>query len=356
MGDLLVFERIEIKSHKKNYSFSFEKLSEDLIKQVSQNSFLFIDSNVDINYPIFRNNFEEEKIFVIEATENNKTLQKCQNLLKKVVDKKIKKNHKIVAVGGGIVQDITGFVCSILYRGIEWEFFPTTLLSQADSCIGSKTSINFEGAKNLLGTFHPPNKIYCCVDFLQTLKKEDIKSGIGEILHYYLIDDNSKVFDLMNCYDEILNDSSKVIPHIYESLKIKKKMIEIDEFDQDQRRIFNYGHTFGHAIETITNYKIPHGQAVTLGIDMANYISYRLGVIDGKIYKKINKIIQKNIPKFSLNNYEIDEYMKILSKDKKNKNNSIVCILLKSYGQAEIVEIDNKEILKEFILDYFKTN
>jgi 3-dehydroquinate synthase len=160
----------------------------------------------------------------------------------------------------------------------------------------------------------------------------------------------------MNCYDEILNDSSKVIPHIYESLKIKKKMIEIDEFDQDQRRIFNYGHTFGHAIETITNYKIPHGQAVTLGIDMANYISYRLGFIDGKIYKKINKIIQKNIPKFSLNNYEIDEYMKILSKDKKNKNNSIVCILLKSYGQAEIVEIDNKEILKEFILDYFKTN
>jgi len=152
-------------------------------------------------------------------------------------------------------------------------------------------------------------------EFLKTLKKDDIKSGIGEILHYYLVDGNEKVVDLMNSYEEILDDSSEIIPYIYESLLIKKRMIEVDEFDQKQRRIFNYGHTFGHAIESITNYEISHGQAVTLGIDMANYISCNLGFIDNKTYKRINKIIQKNIPNFSLDKSNIDEYMKILSKD-----------------------------------------
>lgn len=353
MGGLLMFDKLEIKSYKRDYSFTFKDLSKNLVEKISSNSFLFIDSNVNEKYPIFKDAFEKEKIFIIEANEDNKTFQKCEELLRQLVDKGIKKNHKIVAVGGGVVQDITGFVSSVLYRGIEWQFFPTTLLAQADSCIGSKTSINFEGAKNLLGTFHPPSQIYCCVEFLKTLKKDDIKSGIGEILHYYLVDGNEKVVDLMNSYEEILDDSSEIIPYIYESLLIKKRMIEVDEFDQKQRRIFNYGHTFGHAIESITNYEISHGQAVTLGIDMANYISCNLGFIDNKTYKRINKIIQKNIPNFSLDKSNIDEYMKILSKDKKNKNSSIVCILLKSFGHAEVVEVKDKERLKQIILNYY---
>ena len=350
---LQVFENFKIKSYRGTYEVKFETISDSLVKQVSNKSFLLIDSNVNNHYPIFSEHFSSDKTFVIEANEKNKSLEYCQNILKELIERGIKKNHKIVAVGGGIVQDISGFISSILYRGIDWEFFPTTLLAQADSCIGSKTSINFGGAKNLLGTFYPPSKIYCCVDFLNTLKQDDIKSGIGEILHYYLIDGTFGIYSLMETYDNIMNDYSQINPHIYKSLQIKRKMIEQDEFDQDERRIFNYGHTFGHAIEVITDYKISHGLAVTLGMDIANYVSASLGFIEWSLYDKIHKLIEKNIPPYNMNAQEIDLYSGILSKDKKNIDDSIICILPVDIGDMQVQCLTDKEKIKNIIFEYF---
>ena len=125
----------------------------------------------------------------------------------------------------------------------------------------------------MLGTFHPPKEIYCCTDFLSTLSKDDIKSGIGEMLHYFLIDDSVITEELNSSYTKILMEPDlRLEKFILESLAIKKDMIERDEFDRNQRRVFNYGHTFGHAIEAISKYEISHGIAVTLGMDLANYI------------------------------------------------------------------------------------
>ena len=231
---------------------------------------------------------------------------------------------------------------------------PTTLLAQADSCIGSKTSINYGNIKNLLGTFYPPTKIYSCAEFLATLSEDHIKSGIGEMLHYFLLDDMKAAIELMYFYDDIMHGSYYfLIEFSTLSLEIKKKMVEKDEFDTNQRRVFNYGHTFGHAIESITNYEVSHGQAVTLGMDIANFVSYKLGFIHESLYQALHGIIEKNIPDVTLEEDEIDEYMNLLSKDKKNVGNSVTCILLKGAQTPDVVKIKNDDKFKKIIQEYF---
>jgi 3-dehydroquinate synthase len=189
---------------------------------------------------------------------------------------------------------------------------------------------------------------------LKSLSKKDIKSGVGEILHYFIVEGSPNTKPLMDSYESILDDYTLINPYIIESLGIKKKMIEKDEFDEKQRIIFNYGHTFGHAIETITDYKISHGQAVTLGIDMANYISASLGFIKWDLYVKIHNIIKKNIPSFRMGVDEVEKYIRILSKDKKNIDDSITCILLDDYGDAKVRVIKDKDNMKNLIVKYFR--
>jgi len=337
-----------IKSYRGNYNVSFD--NSDI--KLKNTSFVLIDSKINKLYPKITLNLDLDKVFAIEVNEENKSLEFCQKMIEHLFEKGIKKNHKLIAIGGGTIQDITGFIASILFRGMEWSFYPTTLLAQADSCIGSKTSINFLNIKNLVGTFYPPKEIVCNTNFLKTLNKSEIKSGIGEILHYYIYDGNPKTFEIEKDYHNLLIDCSALATHIQESLKIKKEMIEKDEFDLNQRRLFNYGHTFGHAIESLSNYKIPHGQAVTLGMDLANYISYKMGFLSLDKFNLLSNVLAKNKPKFDVTE-KIDDYMTLLSKDKKSINNSIVCILASDFGQLFIHKTDNKEELKEIILEFF---
>ncbi len=332
---------------KKNSSVKRDKV----LNKISKNSFLIIDSKVSHLYPDIINFWPESLTLEIEALETNKQLSTCEKIIKNLLDVSFKKDMKLVAIGGGIIQDITAFSASVLYRGVDWIFIPTTLLSQADSCIGSKTSINFSGVKNILGGFYPPKKIYCFLDFLETLPEDDIKSGIGEILHYYIVDNNSNAEGLMNYYEKIILDRSLLKSHVVESLNVKKKMIQIDEFDQNQRRVFNYGHTFGHAIEVMSDFEISHGQAVTLGMDIANFVSYSLGMIDKERFLRLKNILFKNIPNYSLKESRINEFIDLMKKDKKSKKDKIVCILPQK-EEVAVVEISDIKKLKNLIKDY----
>ena len=237
---------------------------------------------------------------------------------------------------------------------MQWEFYPSTLLAQCDSCIGSKSSINYESYKNLIGTFLPPS-IYIYNGFLDSLHEKDIKSGIGEMCHYFLINDDYLIYDLFEKYDTIFNERKNLIPFIKNSLTIKKRMIEIDEYDKNERHIFNYGHTFGHAIEAITSYSIPHGQAVTVGINIANYISYKKRFLELKEFEKIYNALKVNLPSFKLNETNIDNYLMALSKDKKNKKNLLGCILKNKDGILEKYFLEFDVTLKNWLLDYSKT-
>ena len=172
---------------------------------------------------------------------------------------------------------------------MEWIFFPTNVLTQCDSCIGSKTSINFKHFKNQLGGFYPPSAIYIDTQFTTTLGEREIASGLGEMLHYFLVNSTADFNLFLEHAPSVRKGGAGLEVLMHRSLEIKKAMIEIDEFDQGPRNVFNYGHTFGHALESATNYLIPHGAAVSYGIDLANLVSVHFGLLT---IEKRNRIRQ----------------------------------------------------------------
>ena len=265
-----------------------------IFRDISSNSFLIVDEALIEIYPFIKEYWNKEFIISIEACEHSKTLNQSAIVIKKLVESGFKRNMTLIALGGGVIQDLTSFVSSIIFRGVNWIFIPTTLLSQADSCIGSKTSINFNETKNILGTFYPPKKVFTFLSFLESLNSEEIKSGIGEILHYYFVDNSSLINEIRDQYDDLIKNRKLIEKHIFESLSIKKKMIEIDEFDRGPRAIFNYGHTFGHALEVISEFKVSHGQAVTRGMDLANFISLKNNFITYRKFEYYRSILEKN--------------------------------------------------------------
>lgn len=358
MEDLQMFNSIVIKSKvNEKYKVHFiENLQISLEKEIEKSSVIFvIDENV---YKLFQSTFQtfvsKEKIILITSIEKNKTIDYAQFLIRELIANNIRKNDTIIAIGGGITQDIVAFVSSILYRGVKWKFYPTTLLAQCDSCIGSKSSINFDKYKNLLGTFIPPNEIFIFPNFLYTLEDSEIKSGIGEMLHYFFTDGIDQALSISKNYQNLFLDRSSLLPYIYQSLLIKKNTIELDEFDLNIRHKFNYGHTFGHAIEAICDYTIPHGQAVTIGMDIANYISLKLNLLSIVDFDIMHNILLKNKPTFSINIDNIDNFLFALSRDKKNIENKLGCILTKGPGKVEKYFLDMDLNFKKIILEYFQ--
>ncbi len=356
MEDIQLFDTLKIKSKHKEYSLNFVK---DFVRhleiEINEGSFFIIDSKVYNLY--LERSFEEvpkSRYIIVEAKESNKTLDKCKDIINYMVSQKVRRNKKLVAIGGGIIQDLTSFTASVLYRGVDWVFFPTTLLSQADSCIGGKTSINLGDRKNIIGNFYPPNKIFIDTSFLRTLPNDDIKSGIGEMLHFYFYSNSNFITELIGNYNKIIDNRKELIKYIQESLTIKKRVIEIDEFDKGERHKFNFGHTFGHALETATNYKIKHGQAVTIGMDIANFISFKLKLISEDEFKRLHKILEINFPNYNWTNFDLDRYIEALSNDKKNIGNKLGCIV---YSKPKVlmemfVTLDAK--LLTIIIEYFK--
>lgn len=340
---------------KDEYNVIFtENFQNQIIELIDEKDVLFIVDNSF--YKLFSfdliESLEKKKVLFIESGENAKTLDYIHKVIEKLITMNIKKNYIIVAIGGGVTQDIVAFISTILFRGIEWIFFPTTLLAQCDSCIGSKSSINFLNYKNLLGTFNPPKNIFIDLNFLETLSELDIKSGIGEMYHYFIPFNIEMAISLSSKYNDVLTNRKLLKYYILQSLKIKKTIIEVDEFDQNERHVFNYGHTFGHAIESITNYNIVHGQAVSIGMDLANFISLKLNLIEQNDFDKLHNILFQNIPEFKFNQKNIDAFIIALSKDKKNVEKKLGCILFDKTQSVRKHYIDIDEKLITWILSY----
>lgn len=349
-------DTLTIHSKLKIYSVHFvENLADVLLRHNDEGSFFLVDLNVfEQHKGILTEYLPKERTIFIEVSENNKSMEFCSKLIEDLVRRNIRRDQSIVAIGGGIVQDISSFTASILYRGIDWSFVPTTLLAQADSCIGGKTSINLGNKKNLVGSFYPPSQVYLDVSFLNSLPVAELKSGIGEILHYYIYADSPQIVSLMEDYERILETPALLAKHIRTSLAIKKEVIEVDEFDRGERNKFNYGHTFGHALESLSNYEINHGQAVTLGMDIANYLSTRLGIMKNETYKELHGILSKNLPVFDMSNYAFGTYFEALANDKKNIGNNLGCILAEKKGKLFKKNLAFDDKLKSLIMSYFK--
>lgn len=305
-----------------------------LEKHIAPGDVVVVDANVlevyrDQLAPILQDVFH----IIIKPSEKLKSYQGLEPFINQLIEAGFRKNNRLIAIGGGIVQDITAFTSSIIFRGVDWIFYPTTLLAQCDSCIGSKTSINFGNYKNQLGGFYPPKEIVVDVSFLDTLPSLDFRSGMGEMLHYYLVSGEDDFQRILQEYDAAFEDKSVLNELVYHSLEIKRGYIEIDEFDKGPRNVFNYGHSFGHAIETLTNYEIPHGIAVSIGMDIANFLSLNMGYISSSDYKSMHLLLQKNWGEVRLPDIVIDDFIALLKKDKKAVGSEMHVILTKGLGK-----------------------
>jgi 3-dehydroquinate synthase len=355
MEAMSIPEKIVLRSALRNYEVDFvNDVFETMSEGWQTNWFAIVDKVIVERFgDALKRSLPSSAVVVVDATESHKSYDFCGSLIQELLQRKVRKNTRIVAVGGGVTQDIAAFCASIIFRGVEWAFVPTTLLAQADSCIGGKTSINVGEVKNTLGNFYPPWNIYIDLSFLESLPLEDIKSGIGEILHFYYYA-NSPLTDLIyRDYDRLLTNRSLLRPYIVESLRIKQSVIEIDEFDKGERNKFNYGHTFGHALESTTHYAVKHGQAVTVGMDIANMISCSLGLMDESLYRSIRMRLRTNFPDYDLCSINVETFVGYLSKDKKNLDDELVCILAEAPGKLVKKKIPMDREFRNRIGAYF---
>ena len=340
-------KKITIVSKIRNYEVLFiNDIRTHLIKE-NKNDIFIVDKNVNSKIKLNR------KKIVITPSEIEKNFSKLQKIIQKMLDLKINRDTKIICVGGGVVQDICSFLSSIIFRGIDWYFYPTTIISQGDSCIGGKTSINFKGFKNLIGNFYPPSKIKIDTKILDYLENKEILSGLGEMSHYYFLSKSKYPFFFKNLIKARKN--KKVLQKIiYQSLKIKKKYIEVDEFDTGQRLILNFGHTFGHAIEKTTKFKIPHGLAVAHGIQIALFFSKRFGLLKKDRYDIMVNDIKKITNLDPLKKINLNSFIQNIEKDKKHSNKYFKFILTKGVGNMIVYQISKKKNIKKILKEYFK--
>ena len=334
MEDLQLYKKVEIDSKINPYTVLFTQSFEQNLKAVAkEGDILIVDQFVKEHYGHL---WEEAALteIVLVANENQKSYHAIEDIIDQIVAKGFRRNNRLIAIGGGIIQDVTSFISHIIYRGVDWLFFPTNLLSQCDSCIGSKLSVNLGKYKNIIGGFYPPKEIYIDINFLKTLSHKDILSGLGEMLHYFLIDGRESATIFVENVPKVKENLKEIDALIFRSLAIKKTMIEKDEFDQGPRNIFNYGHTFGHALESVTNYSIPHGIAVSLGIDLANLVSVDLGLISMQERNEMRQLCKLVFEEIQVPNFDLHEYERALRKDKKNEGNTIGLILTNGIGKA----------------------
>lgn len=329
-------------------------LAQSLLAELKEGDLIIIDKDIKELYqdkldPVL----QQTAHLALTASEDQKEFSRLAQVINHLIENGFRKNHRLVAIGGGIIQDITGFLASILYRGVDWLFAPTTLLSQCDSCIGSKTSINFASYKNQLGTFYPPRIILVDNGFLDTLPELDLRSGIGEMIHYFLIAGRGEFEFIRDNRQACLQDKSVLLEAVSRSLTIKRAMIQKDEFDRNERQIFNYGHSFGHALETLSNYRIPHGIAVSYGMDLANHLSAKLGYISPELRQEIRPLLEANWRGVGLGRINSDQFIAALGKDKKNVGNQIKVILTRGLGDMFKTTLPMNPETKGWIEEFF---
>lgn len=345
----------KVKSIIHDYEVQFiDNLEVTLESLLKAGDFIIIDNKVKKLYSTsLKKSLQDNPYIGIDATEPQKSYQGIMPIIEQLIENGFRKNNRLVAIGGGITQDVTAFISSIMYRGVDWIFFPTTLLAQGDSCIGSKTSINFGSYKNQVGGFYPPNKIFIYPKFIDTLSEADLKSGVGEMLHYFIVS-GKEDFDMFKKNYQIAYTDKEVLAKIISrSLEIKKSYIEIDEFDKKERQVFNYGHSFGHAIESLTNYRIPHGIAVSYGMDMSNFISMKMGLITSGVRNEIRQVTENIWAGTNIDDINLENFKKALSKDKKNVGTKLGLILNKGYGNIFKNIMDADEVFDGWLEEYF---
>lgn len=333
-----------------NYKINIGKnldieLKEYLSKDKKRKIALFSDEYV---YLIYRNRINnilrdfDYYVFNFPQGENSKSMETYNKALKFLSDNNFSRSDIILSFGGGITGDISGFVASTYLRGINFVSVPTTLLSMVDSSVGGKNGINFNGLKNQVGTFYFPEYVHIDYSLLKTLDRRNINNGLAEMFKYSVLYDKDLFNDLSKEIDNL--DYEKIINR---SLEIKLEFVKDDERDKGKRQYLNLGHTIGHGIEGLSNYKINHGEAVGIGLIYMARASYKLGLAQEPFYKDIIREFKKHDLPINYD-FNTDEILKIIKHDKKIKDDLINIIIPVEIGKAINKKVSFKE-LKEII-------
>jgi 3-dehydroquinate synthase len=341
---------MKVKSNLRDYEVHIGP-ADDFVMQLanSDHKFFVVDENVWHYYSDgILSTLPRSETITFPALEERKTLEGVQEIYERLLERSAKRNLTLVTIGGGILQDVTGFVASTLYRGVNWIYLPTTLLAQADSCIGSKTSLNYRGYKNLIGSFYPPSTIWIDPSFLRTLQKLHFYSGLGEIVKLHVMAGEDKTRQYLRNHDSICAlDMLPLRQAIQTSLEIKIEYITDDEFDLGRRNMLNYGHCIGHALESVSNFRIPHGQAVVAGMILANHIAQRRGMLS----EEKRRFIETELLVPSLNarpqpaDLQATAIIEAMSMDKKRTGSGLALVMLTEAGEmVRVSDIQPQEV------------
>lgn len=286
--------------------------------------------------------------YVFQAGEESKTLDTVKEIYKFLIENHFNRKDLLIALGGGVVGDLTGYTAATYLRGIEFIQIPTTLLSQADSSIGGKTGVDFDGYKNMVGAFYMPKLVYMNIATLQSLSDRQFYSGFAEVMKSALIKDGNFYEWLIDQMYEICERDVETLSEMVErSCTIKKLVVEKDPLEKGDRALLNFGHTIGHAIEKYMNFTMTHGECVALGCVAAAFISWKKNWLSMEEYYEIRDMFVPFYLPISIDNLDIEEVLRLTRSDKKAENGYIKFILLKKVGKALIDKTVTDDEIRE---------
>jgi len=338
-------EIINLKTKTSDYDITIgENLLGSVLKHIKMpfdKAFIVTDQNVaDLYLERLTENFKSKSVFchIVKPGEKSKCLKTVSGIYDDFIENKISKSDLIIAFGGGVVGDITGFCAATILRGVNYIQIPTTMLSMLDSSIGGKCGVNAKQGKNLIGIIYQPKGVICDVALLKSLPKIELSGGVSEAIKCGFIKNPQilKFIEKQDLYNTIV-----------ECVKVKKEIVQEDEFENNIRMLLNFGHSFGHAVEKLGDYKkFSHGQAVAIGMVLAVKLGIKLKITKPEILQTLLNLLNK----FELSTicpYTIEQMKEVIASDKKVRSGKINFIFIKDIGTAEIKPIGLNEISLE---------
>ena len=330
---------IEIFSSQKNYKVLF---SAGLMEFSNDNFFYIVDNAVASNSLITQ--LDLSRVIFVDGSEKTKTIEFCAQLITQLASLGATRKSSLVAIGGGSIQDAVTLTASLYMRGLNWYYVPTTFMAMADSCVGGKSAINVGKFKNLVGNFYPPNEIRIEEGFIHSLSESAISAGLSEAVKIQIAKGQDNFNEFRSMFLSYRSDpKSRTLLNIAKStLSTKKWFIEIDEFDRNERQLLNYGHSFGHALESASGMTIPHGLAIGVGMLVANSL-----VATNEYLEEVNELVREilRMSRFNFLDLEVDlsRFKEALRMDKKNSKTNQVLILPNLENQLQISTFELSE-------------
>ena len=344
------------------YDVSVVKSVDDYHDLLDKADFIIVDKRI---FDIYKLGTQTNaKLFLIDASESAKNMNTVLSLINEMIASEISKGSLVLAVGGGIIQDISACACALFRRGQPFCYLPSTSLGQLDSCVGAKCAINTDKAKNIIGLFSAPRSVIIPLFMISTMPINDHRAGLAEMLRLCLTASDSALNSYIQLFDRISNplqlDKEAYMEALSLSLSIKKSVVDYDEYEKDVRRSMNYGHTFGHAIEKLVNFTIPHGIAVLIGMHISNTFSNKRGLMSDSVFQTISDSVKMTLLGSQLN-FEIlntIDSQRIIDQfkyDKKGDGKSVPLIMISKPGHMffDRYEFGTKS---ELLLDSISTS